>query len=289
LRAALPSAISASSKAADSRARPMALSAQLVEDFRRDGVVLLRGVFGDWIERLRQGVDVNMENPGPWGREYLDEAQSGRFFGDYCNWNRIEEYRQFMFESPAAEIAADLMQSDSVRIFHEHVLVKEPGTDKITPWHHDQPYYCVDGRQVCSMWIPLDPVGVETCPEFIAGSHDWGRWFLPRKFSGVDYDHDDAKLESMPDIDNHRDEYDIRIWSLQPGDAIAFHFLTVHGAPSNLSAQHRRRGFAARWLGDDAVYARRAGETSPPFPGLDERLKPGDPMNTEEFPLVYTR
>ncbi|MCZ6797186.1 MAG: hypothetical protein O7D36_04460, partial [Gammaproteobacteria bacterium] len=47
------------------------------------------------------------------------------------------------------------------------------------------------------------------------------------------------------------------------------HFLTVHGAPSNQSALHRRRGFSARWLGDDAVYAQRSGEISPPFPGLE--------------------
>lgn len=265
------------------------LTPQQVSAFARDGVILLRGVFDDWIEPLRSGVERNMQDPGPFGREYLEAAQAGRFFGDYCNWNRIEEYRRFMFESPAAEMAADLMQSHGVRIFHEHVLVKEPGTDKITPWHHDQPYYCVDGRQVCSMWIPLDPVGVETCPEFIAGSHDWGRWFLPRRFSGIDYDHADARLESMPDIEAHRGDYDIRSWSLEPGDAIAFHFLTVHGAPSNLSARHRRRGFAARWLGDDAVYTRRTGETSPPFPGLERRLRPGDALDVDEFPLVYPR
>ena len=90
-----------------------------------------------------------------------------------------------------------------------------------------------------------------------------------------------------PDIDGRREDFDIRSWSLQPGDAIAFHFLTIHGAPSNLSSTLRRRGFAARWLGDDAVYARRAGETSPPFPGLDERLNPGDPLVVEEFPLVF--
>jgi ectoine hydroxylase-related dioxygenase (phytanoyl-CoA dioxygenase family) len=265
------------------------LAQQQIDEFRSDGVLVLRGVFNDWIEPLRAGVETNMREPGPYGREYLDQGQAGRFFGDYCNWNRIPEYRDFMFDSPAPEIAADLMQSDGVRIFHEHVLVKEPGTDKITPWHHDQPYYCVDGRQVCSMWIPLDPVGIETCPEFIAGSHDWGRWFLPRKFSGIDYDHDDEKLESIPDIDNHRAEYDIRSWALEPGDAIAFHFLTIHGAPSNLSATHRRRGFAARWLGDDTVYAKRSGEISPPFPGLEQRLQPGDPLASEEFPIVFRR
>ena len=265
------------------------LTADTIDTFRRDGVVLLKGVFADWIDTLRQGVDVNMREPGPFGRDYLDEGQAGRFFGDYCNWDRIAEYRAFMFDSSAPEIAAQLMQSDSVRIFHEHVLVKEPGTNKITPWHHDQPYYCVDGTQVCSMWIPLDPVPLETCPEFVAGSHDWGRWYLPRKFSGIDYDHDDARLEPMPDIDAQRADYDIRSWSLQPGDAIAFHYLTVHGAPANLSSSQRRRGFAARWLGDDTVYAKRSGETSPPFPGLDERLQPGDALDTEEFPLVYPR
>jgi len=266
-----------------------AIDQETVDSFQRDGVVLLNGVFDGWIDTLRAGVDLNMRDPGPFGRDYLEDGQAGRFFGDYCNWARIDEYREFMFDSPAPAIAAALMQSDSVRIFHEHVLVKEPGTNKITPWHHDQPYYCVDGRQVCSMWIPLDPVAIETCPQFVAGSHDWGRWFLPRKFSGIDYDHDDARLEPMPDIDGRRDDYDIRHWSLQPGDAIAFHFLTVHGAPANLSSSHRRRGFAARWLGDDAVYAKRAGEISPPFPGLEQRLKPGDPLHTEEFPLVYPR
>jgi ectoine hydroxylase-related dioxygenase (phytanoyl-CoA dioxygenase family) len=262
---------------------------QTVDSFQRDGVVLLRGVFDEWIDTLRAGVDINMREPGPFGRDYLDDGQEGRFFGDYCNWSRIEQYRAFMFDSPAPALAAGLMQSDSVRIFHEHVLVKEPGTNKITPWHHDQPYYCVDGRQVCSMWIPLDPVAIETCPQFIAGSHDWGRWFLPRKFSGIDYDHDDARLEPMPDIDARRDDYDIRHWALQPGDAIAFHYLTIHGAPANLSSSHRRRGYAARWLGDDTVYATRAGEISPPFPGLEDRLQPGDPLHSEEFPLVYPR
>ncbi len=258
-----------------------------VDEYQRDGVILLKGVFGEWIDLLREGVEANLKAPGPWSREYVGTGQPGRFFGDYCNWSRIEQYRHFMFDSPAGAIAADLMQSDRVRIFHEHVLVKEPGTDKITPWHHDQPYYCVDGRQTCSMWIPLDPVSIETCPEFIVGSHDWGRWFLPRKFIGADYNHTDEALESMPDIDKNRSDYDIRSWSLEPGDAIVFHFLTVHGAPPNLSATHRRRGFAVRWLGDDAVYASRSGETSPPFPGLEQRLNPGDALVAEEFPLVY--
>jgi ectoine hydroxylase-related dioxygenase (phytanoyl-CoA dioxygenase family) len=65
-----------------------------------------------------------------------------------------------------------------MRIFHEHVLVKEPKTSESTSWHHDQPYYCVDGEQVCSIWLPLDPVPKESGLEFVAGSHLLGKMFM---------------------------------------------------------------------------------------------------------------
>ena len=48
--------------------------------------------------------------------------------------------------------------------YHEHVLVKEPGTAASTPWHHDQSYYPVDGQDVCSLWIPVDPVSYLVSP-----------------------------------------------------------------------------------------------------------------------------
>ncbi len=259
-----------------------------VADFQRHGAVVLRGVFADWVDTLRRGVDRNIADPGPYTRGYTPEGKPGRFFGDYCNWRRFAEYEDFIRNSPAAEIASRLMQSATARIFHEHVLVKEPGTEECTPWHHDQPYYGVDGKQNCSLWMPLDPVPKDTCPEFIAGSHAWGRWFLPRMFSGVDYDRPDDGLEPIPDFENHRDDYDILSWDLEPGDAIAFTFLTVHGAPPNRSETRRRRGFSTRWLGDDATYAVRSGPTSPPFPELEGALKHGDPMHHELFPVVFT-
>ena len=107
------------------------------------------------------------------------------------------------------------------------------------------------------------------------------------KFVGVEYEREDTSHSSIPDINANRDNYDIRSWELEPGDAIAFHFLTVHGAPPNRSENLRRRGFAARWLGDDATYAVRSGIISPPFPGLEKKLNEGDPMKTDEFPLVW--
>src|SRR5215813_12871466 len=136
--------------------------------FREDGAVLLPGAFGGWVDILRAGIERNIASPSGDLRTYTGAAGAGRFFGDYCNWDRIPEYRRFVFESPAAAIAARLMDSRTVRLFHEHVLVKEPNSDVPTPWHHDQPYYNVDGLQTCSLWIPLDRVPRETVPEFVA-------------------------------------------------------------------------------------------------------------------------
>jgi len=256
-----------------------------IDAFQRDGVVKLEGAFSpEWIDCLRTGLEHNIREPGPYRREYSQPGAPGHFFGDYCNWQRISEYRDFFFDSPAAAIAAALMGSRKVNLFHEHVIVKEPNTAERTPWHHDQPYYCVDGRDNCSLWIPLDPVARESCVEFVAGSHLWDRWFTPMKFVGVEYQRGEAGYESVPDIDNHRADYDLRSFELQPGDCIAFHFRTVHGAPGNLSGATRRRAFAARFTGDDASFTRRAGETSPPFEEVT--LENGAPLDSQTFPRL---
>ena len=158
------------------------------ERFRRDGVVHLEGAFTDWVDVIRAGVERNMRSPGPYTKEYEPEGSKGYFFGDYCNWARIPEYRDFVLHSHAAELAARLMDSSTARFFHEHVLVKEPQTESRTPWHHDLPYYCIDGTQTVSFWTPLDPVPRPVCLELVVGSHRWGKSFLPKKFVGVDYE-----------------------------------------------------------------------------------------------------
>jgi len=134
------------------------ISQDQIDAYQRDGVVLIKGLFADHVEALRAGIARNMEQPGPYAAENLKEGEAGRFFDDYCNWQRIPEFAELIEASPVAEAAADLMQSQGVQVFHDHVLVKEPGTSKPTPWHQDGPYYFVEGRQTVSFWSPLDPV-----------------------------------------------------------------------------------------------------------------------------------
>jgi ectoine hydroxylase-related dioxygenase (phytanoyl-CoA dioxygenase family) len=259
------------------------VTADAVAAFQRDGVIVLRDVFTDWVEPLRQGVAQLMQDPGPFERTVQPADGSAPFFQDLCNWQRIAPFRDFVLQSRAAEVAAALMQSRSARFFHDHVLVKQPGGSTITPWHQDQPYYCVEGQQSVSFWVALDPVARDVAMECIRGSHRWGKGFRPMRFDGTRlYAKDD--FETMPDINAMRAQLDVATWSVAPGDAIAFSFRTVHGAPANHSPVPRRI-FSARWVGDDAVYAERAGRGSPPI--TDLALRDGEPFDDPRFPVVF--
>ncbi len=254
-----------------------------VESFQTKGAAVLRGVFADWVEPLRAGIAKNQAAPSPFERTYVPEDGSAPFFQDFCNWARIDEYREFVLNSPAGALAAQLMRSKTARIFHDHVLVKEPGNSVVTPWHQDQPYYLVDGEQSVSFWVPLDPISRNMAIEYVAGSHLWGRAYRPQRFDGTSLYAGDA-AETVPDVDARRDEFEILGWEMEPGDAVAFSFRSLHGAPANNSA-NRRRVISVRWVGDDAVFAQRPGRTSPPFPDL--QFTDGAPFDAPEFPVVF--
>lgn len=260
------------------------LSQDHIDTYQRDGVVLVRGLFRDQLDLLRVGVQRNMADPGPYSAENLKEGEAGRFFDDYCNWTRIPEFEQAIIRSPAAAVAADLMGSKKVQMFHDHVLVKEPGTSKPTPWHQDAPYYFVEGQQTVSFWSPLDPVRAASL-RCVAGSHKWQKPVLPTRWLAETsfYPDEDAYM-AVPDPD--ADGMDIREFEMEPGDAVAFNYKTLHGARGNDSAM-RRRAFSLRLLGDDARYVARAGPTSPPFPGHD--MKPGQRLREDWFPVLLDR
>ena len=246
--------------------------------------MLIRGLFRDWVTDIRAGIERNMKHPGPYAAENLEEGEEGRFFDDYCNWTRIPEFESVVRGSPAAEVAAALMGSSKAQMFHDHVLVKEPGTAKPTPWHQDAPYYFVEGEQTVSFWSPMDPVA-EASLRCVAGSHKWARPVLPTRWLSEEGFYPDVESYlPVPDPDADPDRYRVLEWEMEPGDAVAFHFKTLHGARGNLSTI-RRRAFSLRIVGDDARFVTRQGPTSPPFPG--HGMSEGNLLRIDWFPIIY--
>jgi ectoine hydroxylase-related dioxygenase (phytanoyl-CoA dioxygenase family) len=255
------------------------------EDFQRDGAVCVRGAFSPGqVSLVERGIERNLAEPSERAMVASKPDDPGRFFEDFCNWERIPEFEEFIRESPAAAIAGELMGSQQVRLFHDHLLVKEPGTRQQTPWHQDQPYYNVEGFQNVSMWMPVDPVDRESTVQFVAGSH-CGPWLMPRTFMDLEAKwFPEGSLQDLPDIEANRGDFEILAWELEPGDAVFFHMLTLHAAGG---ATRRRRAFSVRFLGDDARHAPRPWKTSPEFPGLVDELAEAAPMEHPLFPVLW--
>lgn len=258
-----------------------------VDAFERDGVVCLRGMLDtDWVERMRAALDRILAHPTAEGKLINPPGSPGRFERDLFMWMYDVDFRALATHSPIGALAAAILRSRQVTFLLDMLLVKEPHTPALTPWHHDQPYNWVDGRQVCGMWISLDRVTRESgAAEWIRGSHRWGRWFAARPFEGGDYAVGDG-LEPLPDIDGERESYDIVSFDTEPGDVIINHLLTVHGAYGN-NSDRRRRAIVYRLAGDDARYAERG--PGRPKPKRDPGLKPGDPFppDHDQFPRIW--
>jgi ectoine hydroxylase-related dioxygenase (phytanoyl-CoA dioxygenase family) len=101
-------------------------------------------------------------------------------------------------------------------------------------------------------------------------------------FSGVL----DKSLPPVPDIDAHRDSYEILGWDYEPGDVILFHEHVLHSARGNVTAPCQRRTHASLWAGRDVRYLHRVGQIIPDPVGLYAH-EPRSGQALSEFPDVF--
>lgn len=258
------------------------ITSEEIETFARDGVVCLRQFFdSETVALLRDMAEENTRNPSPMAVDASREG-TGRFFGDTFVWAHHPPLEEFVWQSPAADMAGAILQSKKVNVIFDQFLIKNPGTSTRTLWHHDQTYWPVAGDKVATMWIALDPVTNETgAVEYIKGSHKWGKRYKAVSFKDQDLYKED--LPDVPDIDATRDQYEFVQYEMEPGDCTLHHGLTLHGAPGNSSLSQIRRAYIVRWAGDDVTYY--------PRPNLqpmlrDPGIQPGDPLDCDLFPVV---
>ncbi|MGB1237137.1 MAG: phytanoyl-CoA dioxygenase family protein [Pseudomonadales bacterium] len=260
---------------------------QQIEDYQRDGVVVLRGVFKPWIEQLNRAADHNMAHLSERAITHQSKNSPGRFVEDFCNWDKIPGFKEFVYQSPMGELAAQLMKSQRAQFFHDHYLDKEAVSGVATPWHQDMPYYCVDGEQTVSFWIPLDARTESVSLKSIAGSHRWPKLVMPTSWANNEnfYPDSDEFMEMPADLTAGDDSaYQVRAWAVEPGDVVAFNFKTVHGANANVAPSHNRT-VSFRLVGDDARYIQRPGRTSPNYPEINQSS--GELLREDWFPVIY--
>ena len=272
-----------------------------VETYHRDGVLLLPGMFDkDWIELLNKGLDANIEAPTRRSRIWYKDTSGRSMFYDHTAWKGIEEYRKFIFNSPAAQICGQLMRSTTINFFFDSVFVRSTGTQFETPWHQDEPYWSVEGYDACSIWMPLGPVKRKNALSFVPGSHRLKTVFKQYNFGDLNpvrkknvdqVDFSDIAEQEFPDINADPKRFGVVSWDMQPGDCIAFNGRTMHGGSGKLDDDCELRVFTTKWVGDDVRIKFRDCGMDPDHSAdmIEKDLKPGDRPGTNLYPRIWTR
>lgn len=153
--------------------RPYPLPKDAVTAFREHGFVHLKDVlprdvldhYGREITRLTIALNTQtlpIEERSTYDRAFLQVMNL---------WRESDVVRDFVFGKTLARIAADLLEVDGVRLYHDQSLYKEPGGG-FTPAHADQYYWPLSSDRTVTAWIPLQPVPDDMGPlAFYAGSH----------------------------------------------------------------------------------------------------------------------
>ncbi len=280
---------------------PRAINADEIDTYHRDGVVLLPQMFdAEWIELLQQGLLANCDAPTRRSRVWDRDAEGRTMFYDSQAWQGVDEYRQFIFESPAAQIASSLMGSTQINFYFDAVFVRSPGSQFSTPWHQDEPYWSVEGYDTCTVWMPLVPVKRENALAYVPGSHRLDSVFYQYNFGSLnpdgkaDVDQVDfagiAESE-IPDINSDPEKFGVISWDMQPGDCVAFNSRIIHGGSGRLDEDRELRVFTTKWLGDDVHIKFRECGMDPDHSAVmtAQGLKPGDRPGTDLYPKIWPR
>ena len=127
--------------------------------FDRDGHLLLRSVATPGEAAAYRAVITraalrrNNEN-----RPIEQRDTYGKAFLQIMNlWRHDPAVAQFVLSARFAGVAAALLGTEHVRLYHDQALFKEPGGGH-TPWHQDAVYWPIDGTRCVTMWMPLGDI-----------------------------------------------------------------------------------------------------------------------------------
>jgi len=212
------------------------LNTSEIKEFNKNGAILLKNKFDKkWIEKLKVGINKAKANPSPRFTNHTKDKNLPSYLEDFWTWDLHKEFKDFVYNSPTAKIASELLEAKKINLVMDNWFFREAGSKSKPPFHHDISYFDFDGS-MCVLWLPLEPVKKQDGIAWVKGSHLWDRLFLRTRFNdghqvdGIAGEVNGKKYEITPDILKNKSDYEFLEWDLELGDCVFFDIRALHGA-----------------------------------------------------------
>jgi len=224
-------------------------------------VMALRNAFAERVAVWAQQVGTSVN-------EYLEVVSQ------WTNvWEDNPVFRAQLHHRRAAGIAAELLECDRVRVFHDHLIVKPPHGGSTIPWHRDLPNWPIREPRAVSCWLSMDE----------ASADSGALRFMPGTY----------REPITPSIDflNESKEWGAReseavVVQVQPGHALFHHCLGWHMSPPNNSATWRR-AYITIYLDATCTFDPTRSSWHPMTSRVS--VAPGEVFNDDVFPILGGR
>ena len=266
-----------------------------INQFNKDGAIFIKGKFDvRWIEKLKKGIERDIKNPSPRFKSHTLEKGVPAYLEDYWTWDLVPEFKDFVFNSPYAKIAAELMSAKKINLVMDNWFLRQGGSKSSTPFHHDISYFDMDGT-MCVLWLPLQPTGKNEGVVWVKGSHLWNKLFLRvlfkdgHKVEGKECIINGKKYELPPDILGNKDKYEFLQWDCELGDCVIFDMRTLHRTLSSSIPDKTLSRYTLRVAKEDAKISYIGDWTSYNYRKAmqDAGYKNGDSLGGKMFPVLY--
>ncbi len=152
---------------------PYQVTPDQISRFQRDGYIKLKNVFdAATLDYYGREITELVLKLNPQTKPMHERTTYEKAFLQVINlWRHSAVVKEFVFSRRLARLAAELMGTRGVRLYHDQALYKEP-SGGLTPWHADQQYWPLATAKCCTVWVPLQATPLAMGPlAFSVGSH----------------------------------------------------------------------------------------------------------------------
>jgi ectoine hydroxylase-related dioxygenase (phytanoyl-CoA dioxygenase family) len=243
-------------------------------------------IYGDTeVEALRERLTAVMEGRAAAEPEALRNLRGGSLESDQVVvqivniWEADDLFRAHLCQPEITAMAAQLLGTDTIRVWHDQIQYKPPIVGSATDWHQDHPAWPIlEPADLISCWVALDDATLENgCMRMVPGSHKWGAHRGLRSGEGFAPGYDAEQIPSGAEVRAVPCE-------VKAGHGMFHHCLTWHGSPPNPSPRPRR-AIAVHYMPGHTRYEPKGRHL------IDHRVEvqPGEILKGLFFPVVWEK